>query len=134
MAGSDMLWRCRVNADLTGEVSLFKVTFSNALHLLEDIADFEVRSCLEEGTLADIVNLLEIKNAMQDAFRFVESLIRDIAAFFVQVAVELLKIHERDLGRLLNLAHNLFSEIVKMLLGVHELLKINHRVKIADDK
>ena len=126
MARADMLGCCLIYADLTAEVSLFKVIFSYALNLFKDVTDFEASCSLQESTLTDIVNLLEIKNAMEDAFRLVEGLVGDFAAFRVKVAIQLLKIYEGDFGRLLDLANNLFSEVVEVFLGVHEFLKINH--------
>ena len=121
-----MLRCCRIDADLTAEVSLFKVIFSNALNLLKDVTDSEACRSLQECTLTDIVNLLEIKNAVEDAFGLVQGLVGDFTAFLVKVAVQLLKIHERHFGRLLDLANNLFGEVVEVFLGVHQFLKVNH--------
>ena len=75
MARTDLLRCCRIDADLTAEVSLFKVIFSNALNLLKNVTDFEACCSLKESALTDIVNLLEIKNAMEDAFRLVQGLV-----------------------------------------------------------
>ena len=50
------------------------------------------------------------------------------------MVVELLQINKRNLRRFLNLANNLFGEVVKMFLGVHKFLKIDHRVKVTHDK
>ena len=75
MARTDLLRCCRIYADLTAEVSLFKVIFSYALNLFKDVTDFKASCSLQESTLTDIVNLLEIKNAMEDAFRLVQSLV-----------------------------------------------------------
>ena len=126
MTRTDMLRCCRIYADLTAEVSLFKVIFSNALNLLKDVTDSEACRSLQECTLTDIVNLLEIKNAVEDAFGLVQGLVGDFTAFLVKVAVQLLKIHERHFGRLLDLANNLFGEVVEVFLGVHQFLKVNH--------
>ena len=126
MARTDLLRCCRIYADLTAEVSLFKVIFSNALNLLKDVTDFEAGRSLQESTLTDIVNLLEIKNAMEDAFRLVQGLVGDFTAFRVKVVVQLLKINEGHFRRLLDLANNLFCEIVEVFLGVHQFLKVNH--------
>ena len=47
------------------------------------------------------------------------------------MVVQLLQVDEGDLGGLLNLTHNLLSKVVEVLLSVHELLQINHRVQIS---
>ena len=63
---------------------------------------------------------------MKNAFRLVQGLIGDFTAFRVQVVVQLLKINEGHFRRLLDLANNLFCEVVEVFLGVHQFLKVNH--------
>ena len=104
------------------------------LNLFENVANFEVCGGLRESTLTDIVDLLEVKDPMEDALRFVEGLVGDLLALFVQMIIELLQVNERDFRRLLDLPHDLLSEVVEVLLGVHELLEIHHRVEVSDDK
>ena len=53
------------------------------LDLFENVAHFEVCGGLRESTLADIVDLLEVKDSVEDALRFVEGLVRDLPALLI---------------------------------------------------
>ena len=50
------------------------------------------------------------------------------------MVVEFLEINQGNFRRLLNLADNFLCEIVKVLFGVHKLLKIDHRIEVAHDE
>ena len=72
------------------EVALSEVVFSYALHLLEDFGHFEVGGGLGEGALGDVVDLLVVEDAVQDALGLVEGLLGDLLALRVQVTVQFL--------------------------------------------
>ena len=71
---------------------------------------------------------------MENSFGLVESLFRNDLALIIQVTIKPLQIDKGKFRRFLNLAHNFFSKLVEVLLGVHELLMIDHGVQITDDK
>ena len=126
VTGADLA-RCRfVHMHCQIDITLFEIVFSNALHLFKNVTDLEIRGSLSEGSLADVIDLLEVQNAMEDTFCLVECLLGDALALIVEMTVKLLQVDEGDFGGLLDLAHNLFSEVVEVLFGVHELLKIDH--------
>ena len=101
------------------DVTLFKIVFGYALYLFENVSDLEIRSSLSKGSLANVIDLLEVQDAVKNAFSLVEGFLGDALALSVQMAVEFLQVDKRDFGWLLYLAHNLFSEIVEVLFGVH---------------
>lgn len=115
-------------------VSLSEIIFSYTLHLFKNVRDREVRGSLREGTFTDVIDLLKVKNTVKNALSLVECLLGDALALLVKMAVKFLQVDERDFGGLLNLAHNFLSEVIEVLFGIHELLKINHGVQVAHDK
>jgi len=102
--------------------------------LLKNVTNFEISGSLGEGALTDVVDLLEIEDAVQDSFGLVESLLRNALPLSVQMAVKLLQVDEGDFAGLLNLAHNLLSEVVEVFFGVHELLEVDHGVEVTHHK
>jgi hypothetical protein len=68
---------------------------------------------------------------MQDSLRLVQCLLSDALALVVTVIVKSLQVHKGNLRGLLDLTHNLFSKDLEVLLQVHELLQVNHRVKVS---
>ena len=115
-------------------MSLFEIVFCNSLHLLKDVSNFEVGCSLCKGSLRNVVHLLEVQNAVQDAFGLIQSFVTDALALGVQMAIQFLKVDKRDFGRFLNLANNFLSKVVEVLLRIHQLLQIDHRVEVSDNE
>ena len=134
MACADGRWRSLVHVHCESDISLFEIVFSYTLHLLKNVTNFEISGSLGEGALTDVVDLLEIEDAVQDSFGLVESLLRNALPLSVQMAVKLLQVDEGDFAGLLNLAHNLLSEVVEVFFGVHELLEVDHGVEVTHHK
>lgn len=74
MAGTNLLGSWFINASCEGDVSLFEIIFCNSLDLFKNVLHFEISGCLRKGSLTDIVNLLKIKNSVENSLCLVESL------------------------------------------------------------
>jgi len=61
-------------------VTLFEIVFCNPLHLLKDVGNFEVGCSLCKSSLRNVVHLFKVQNAVQDAFRFIQSFVTDALA------------------------------------------------------
>ena len=80
------------------DVSLFEIVFCNALHLFENVSDLEIRSSLSKSSLTNVIDLLEVQDAVKNAFSLVEGLLGDALALSVQMAVEFLQVDKRNFG------------------------------------
>jgi len=75
-------------------VTLFEIVFCNSLHLLKDVSNFEVRGRLCKRAFGDVVNLLEVKDAVQNALCLVQCLVSDALTLGVEMAVQLLQVNQ----------------------------------------
>jgi len=71
VARANRTWRRLVHLHIKRDVTLFEIVFGYTLDLLKDVSNFEIRSGLRKGALTNVVNLLEVKNAVKDAFRLI---------------------------------------------------------------
>ena len=53
------------------DVTLFEIVFGYALYLFENVSDLEIRSSLSKGSLANVIDLLEVQDAVKNAFSLV---------------------------------------------------------------
>ena len=90
VARTNHLRCCGVDPRRQRNIPLFEIVLRYTLDLFENVAHFEVGGSLRESTLADIVDLLEVQDPMEDALRLVESLVGDLAALFIQMVIQLL--------------------------------------------
>ena len=94
MARAYKLGSRTVNANIACQISLLEIVLSNALHLLENVADLEVCRSLDESAFTYVVDLLEVENAMQNALGLVEGLLGDALALSIEMTVKLLQVDE----------------------------------------
>ena len=97
MAGANGCRSALIDLRDQRDVALFEIVFGNSLHLFQDVADFEVGSGLREGALRDVINLLEVEDAVEDALGFVEGFVGDQLTLGVQMVVKLLQVDQRNL-------------------------------------
>ena len=97
MARADKLGSRTVNAHIASQIALLEVVFSNALHLLKNITDLEICRSLDKSAFTYVVDLLEVEDAVQDALGLIEGLLGDGSTLLVEMPVQLLQVHERDL-------------------------------------
>ena len=71
MARADKFGSRTVNAHIASQIALLEVVFSNALHLLKNIADLEICRSLDKSAFTDVVDLLKVDDSVQDSLGLV---------------------------------------------------------------
>ena len=126
LTGTDAIGKRLFVGGLNGNVFLLQVALGQGANMIKSLSNLEVDITLLEGALADVVHLLEVTNAVQNASDLIKSLISNGTSLSIKMLIQLLEVHGGDLGALLNLSDDLLGKVVQVLLRVHDLLQVYH--------